>query len=92
MPSRPLFPCALASALVVLTLSRASFAIEAETTAATATEADGYSYTFKDDALKAGGLSPTDPRLHVVIHAARSLLIRPRTHFIAEMLKSVENL
>jgi hypothetical protein len=60
--------------------------------ATTSTESDGYGYRFKDDAMQAGGLSPTDPRLRVVRHSARSVLLRLRTQFIPEMLKSVENL
>jgi len=73
-------------------LATPSFASETDKGPTASVEADGYGYRFKDDALAAGGLNATDPRLHVVQHAARSVLIRPRTQFIQEMLKSVENL
>jgi hypothetical protein len=75
--------------LLVLVSPRTALADDAATTFASA---DGYGYRFNDDAMQAGGLRPTDPRLHVVKHAARGLLIRPRTSFVPEMLKSVENL
>jgi len=90
MSYRRSFP--LATLLTVLTLATTSAADETWSGALITTEADGYGYRFKDDALQAGGLSPSDPRLHVVKHALRSVLIRPRTQFVSEMLKSVENL
>ncbi|MFC1642679.1 hypothetical protein ACFL5O_08335, partial [Myxococcota bacterium] len=53
---------------------------------------DGYGYTFEDDPLNAGGFGPNDATIRVRPRAARTTLIRPRTHFVPEMLKSVENL
>ncbi len=54
--------------------------------------ADGYGYEFTDDNLSAGGFGPNDSTIRVRQGAQRSLLIRPRTSFVPEMLKSVENL
>jgi len=79
----------LASLFVVGT---ATTAFADGTPATTTTEADGYGYKFNDDLLEGGGPSATGARIHVVPHAARNVLIRPRTQFIAEMLKSVENI
>lgn len=53
---------------------------------------DGYGYSFEDDPLSAGGFGPNDATIRVRPKAARSTLIRPRTSFVPEMLKSVENL
>lgn len=52
----------------------------------------GYGYTFDDDPLAAGGFGPGDATIRVRPGAVRTTLIRPRTSFVAEMLKSVENL
>ena len=53
---------------------------------------EGYGYEFDDDPLSAGGFGPSDATIKVRPKAARTTLIRPRTHFIPEMLKSVENI
>jgi hypothetical protein len=53
---------------------------------------DGYGYTFEDDPLNAGGFGPNDATIRVRPRAARTTLIRPRTSFVPEMLKSGENL
>ena len=53
---------------------------------------EGYGYTFDDDPLAAGGFGPNDATIRVRQRAARTTLIRPRTSFVPEMLKSVENL
>ena len=55
-------------------------------------EGDGYGYEFEDDPLNAGGFGPNDATIRVRPKAARTTLIRPRTTFVPEMLKSVENL
>ena len=72
----------------VLTVSSAAFAqnIRTEDTK------EGYGYTFEDDPLAAGGFGPNDATIRVRPRAARTTLIRPRTSFVPEMLKSVENL
>jgi hypothetical protein len=53
---------------------------------------EGYGYTFSDDPLSAGGFGPNDATIRVRPNAVRNTLIRPRTSFVPEMLKSVENL
>jgi hypothetical protein len=53
---------------------------------------EGYGYTFDDDPLNAGGFGPNDATIRVRPRAARTTLIRPRTSFVPEMLKSVENI
>jgi hypothetical protein len=50
------------------------------------------SVIFKDDPLAAGGLGPNDVRIRVMPSPKRVLLLRPRTQFVSEMLKSVEQL
>ena len=57
-----------------------------------AQEEEGYGYEFDDDPLNAGGFGPNDATIRVRPRAARTTLIRPRTSFVPEMLKSVENL
>ncbi len=53
---------------------------------------DGYGYIFKDDPLNAGNEGEMTARIKVRKQPTRTLLIRPRWQFVAEMLKSVENL
>ena len=57
-----------------------------------AADARGYMYQFTDDPLAAGGFDAHDARIVVASHRVRATLIRPRTAFVVEMLKSVENL
>jgi len=52
----------------------------------------GYGYEFSDDPLSAGGFGPQDATIKVRPGPVRTTLIRPRTTFVPEMLKSVENL
>lgn len=73
---------ALATGLVVLSFG----------TTALAQDDEGYGYEFDDDPLNAGGFGPNDATIRVRPGAARTLLIRPRTQFVDEMLLSVENL
>lgn len=53
---------------------------------------EGYGYEFSDDPLSAGGFGPNDATIRVRPGPVRTTLIRPRTSFVPEMLKSVENL
>jgi hypothetical protein len=55
-------------------------------------DGEGYGYEFADDPLSAGGFGPTDATIRVRPGPVRRTLIRPRTSFVPEMLKSVENL
>ncbi|HEY8943148.1 MAG TPA: hypothetical protein VIM73_02750 [Polyangiaceae bacterium] len=51
-----------------------------------------YEVDFFEDQLAAEGLIGTVPRIRVRPPAQRTLLIRARTSFVSEMLKSVENM
>ena len=53
---------------------------------------EGYGYEISDDPLNAGGFGPNDATIRVRPGPVRTTLIRPRTSFVPEMLKSVENL
>ncbi len=57
-----------------------------------ATQNGSYSYEFLDDPLSAGGFDPHGAVLKLPTRRLRLLLIRPRTQFVSEMLKSVESL
>ena len=59
---------------------------------AAAKKEEGYGYEFTDDPLSAGGFGPNDATIRVRPGPVRTTLIRPRTSFVNEMLKSVENL
>ena len=84
-----------AIALGVLLVSVPSFA-QAPAPAAGSKPAggkdEGYGYEFSDDPLSAGGFGPSDATIRVRPGPVRTTLIRPRTSFVPEMLKSVENL
>ncbi|HTJ83381.1 MAG TPA: hypothetical protein VL400_16795, partial [Polyangiaceae bacterium] len=58
----------------------------------TTTEKDGYTVKFVDDLLGAQGLDSSAPLLKVRPMAARATLIRPRTSFVPELLKSVDTM
>ena len=62
------------------------------TTATEGGDGEGYGYEFGDDPLSAGGFGPNDATIRVRPGPVRRTLIRPRTSFVPEMLKSVENL
>jgi hypothetical protein len=76
-------------ALLALTAST-SFAEDKGVKASDSKE--GYGYEFSDDPLSAGGFGPNDATIRVRPGPVRTTLIRPRTSFVPEMLKSVENL
>ncbi len=86
---------AIALGLSTFAMSSAAFAQPKAGAAAKGGDSggdDGYGYTFDDDPLNAGGFGPNDATIRVRPRAARTTLIRPRTSFVPEMLKSVENL
>jgi len=58
----------------------------------TTQEKGGYGYEFEDDPLAAGGFGPNDSRIRVRRGAQRTTLIKPRTQFITELLKSVDDI
>lgn len=88
----------LVVALLSLTISGSAFAQGAAAGAAPAgtkpagDSKEGYGYEFSDDPLSAGGFGPSDATIRVRPGPVRTTLIRPRTSFVPEMLKSVENL
>jgi hypothetical protein len=70
-----------------------SFAQDAAPAAAPGSSGTGdYGYKFEDDPLAAGGFGPSDATIRVRPGPVRTTLIRPRTSFVPEMLKSVENI
>jgi len=86
-------------AAVLLSLSAKSYAQEAAGGGAAPAAANGasggngdYGYKFEDDPLAAGGFGPSDATIRVRPGPVRTTLIRPRTSFVPEMLKSVENI
>ncbi len=81
----------VALATAVLTLTSAAAADEG-VEYRTQDEKDGYSVAFIDDKLMDAGQEGTSPMIMVRPRAARMTLIRPRTSFVPEMLKSVEAL
>lgn len=79
----------------LLLSSSAAFAQNTKPAAAAAAgggKEEGYGYEFSDDPLSAGGFGPNDATIRVRPGPVRTTLIRPRTSFVPEMLKSVENL
>ena len=78
---------------LTLLLAAPAFAQDAAAPAAGGDDKkEGYGYEFEDDPLNAGGFGPNDATIKVRPKAARTTLIRPRTSFVTEMLKSVENI
>ena len=81
------------SKIVAIAIGVAAFALSSAAMAQDAKEkGEGYGYEFSDDPLNAGGFGPNDATIKVRPRAARTTLIRPRTTFVPEMLKSVENI
>ncbi|MCK6587917.1 MAG: hypothetical protein L6Q76_10065 [Polyangiaceae bacterium] len=53
---------------------------------------DSYGYIFTDDALQADSMGSATAQIRVLKLGRRDRLLRPRVHFVSEMLKSVENM
>jgi hypothetical protein len=86
---------AAAAAIVFLWAAPSAYAQPTATDAVayrTEATASGYRINFDDDPLAADGLGPIGARIAVMASASRATLIRPRTAFVAELLKSVEHL
>jgi hypothetical protein len=83
---------ALTGALLGTAVFASSALSFAQSKDAAGEKGEGYGYEFDDDPLNAGGFGPNDATIRVRPRAARTTLIRPRTSFVPEMLKSVENL
>ena len=82
----------LAGAAIVLVASNAFGAVARTVEGDKGGKEEGYGYEFGDDPLSAGGFGPNDATIKVRPGPVRRTLIRPRTSFVPEMLKSVENL
>jgi hypothetical protein len=75
--------------LIVLAASSLTHTASADPTKAD----DNYGYIFVDpDLLSAEGSVVTAVPIRVQKHPRREVLLRPRVHFVTEMLKSVEGL
>jgi hypothetical protein len=55
-------------------------------------DAEGYRVVFPDDPLRGGGFDGHDALIPIVKHGMRVTLIRPRTQFVDELVKSVEKI
>jgi hypothetical protein len=88
---KQIFRAAVVTGIALVTLGASRNAFAQEKAKASDTK-EGYGYEFGDDPLAAGGFSPNDATIRVRPGPIRSTLIRPRTSFVPEMLKSVENL
>jgi hypothetical protein len=82
----------LVAASGVLLISSVAFAQDGGAGVKSSDTEGGYGYEFSDDPLNAGGFGPGDATIRVRPGPVRATLIRPRTSFVPEMLKSVENL
>ncbi|WP_104977392.1 hypothetical protein [Sorangium cellulosum] len=86
MKSRSLFSAN--AALLVLCVSIPEAAAQDKTPA----RQENYSYTFTDDLLDASNSAASGAVLQVRQLGRRDRLLRPRLHFVPEMLKSVESM
>ncbi|AGP33702.1 hypothetical protein BE04_12935 [Sorangium cellulosum] len=86
MKPRSLF--SITAALLFLCASISEAAAQDKTPA----KQENYSYTFTDDLLDASNSNATGAMLQVRQPGRRDRLLRPRLHFIPEMLKSVESM
>ena len=83
----------VASGVAVVRAGRGAAQVPRRRRRAAASGGNGdYGYKFEDDPLSAGGFGPSDATIRVRPGPVRTTLIRPRTSFVPEMLKSVENI
>lgn len=80
------------TALALIVLLSSSVALADNKTYVESQSGKDQSVSFNDDVLAAGLFGPNDVRIMVMPTPKRITLIRPRTQFVTEMLKSVENL
>lgn len=83
----------LGAAVAALFLLSASSALAATESFCSDTDPEcdkGYGYKFKDDPLSALNRGMNSGVIKVRVGPVRRTLIRPRTNFVPEMLKSVE--
>jgi len=88
----PALGLAIAWVMLFAVPSRAQDAPAGGGGAGAGSPAGDYGYKFEDDPLSAGGFGPADATIRVRPGPVRTTLIRPRTSFVPEMLKSVENI
>jgi hypothetical protein len=81
-----------AAAVLIVVFAAASGGAEPAKGPLRAGPEQGYTYAFLDDPLDAGGLNNHEAQIRVTSHVVRTTLIRPRTAFVTELLKTVENL
>ncbi|HZF53562.1 MAG TPA: hypothetical protein VE093_33170 [Polyangiaceae bacterium] len=79
-------------ALIGFALSMAFITTSVVAAAEPTKQDDSYGYIFKDDALAAETMGAASAQIRVLKLGRRDRLLRPRVHFISEMLKSVENM
>jgi hypothetical protein len=80
----------LLAALTCSSIAIAVAALPAVALGAPAPTEPGYSYDFETDFVDGDELTGDGPRIVVRTGSARVLLIRPRTSFRAELLKTLE--
>ena len=80
------------SALLAIALGISFIAVSLPASADPSKKDDNYGYIFTDDALKADTLGAAGAQIRVIPMGRRDRLLRPRVHFVSEMLKSVENM
>lgn len=85
--------------LALSALAFASFALVSAGASAEETQtivhqkkSDGYGYIFADDLVDGVNNGAAGAQIRVINLGRRDRLLRPRVHFVPEMLKSVENL
>ena len=89
---RSAFPLALCAGLAILVFTTTALADDHDVANVRDTGTGDLTYEFFDDPLAADGIAPTGGDIRVVTRQIRTLLIRPRTQFVTQMLKSVEDL
>lgn len=82
----------IVAAMMAAGLSMISGAARADDTFEAQDDGSGQRVIFKDDPLAALPNGVEGATIIVRPGAVRALLLRPRTQFVSEMLKSVENL
>ena len=78
--------------LIGVALSMAFIATASVASAEPTKKDDSYGYVFKDDDLIGKDMGAAGSQIKVLKLGRRDRLLRPRVHFVAEMLKSVENM
>lgn len=78
--------------LVLLTSVAGVLALEGVASAQKKKGSDVEEMTFEDDKLLTSNLGPDQAKITTRGGPVRTILVRPRTSFVPEMLKSIENL